>query len=101
LRSPGYTHLSAAYRIGTRALRYGVLWAIAVAAFVAIFALDIPFPYIVLGAASLGMAGGKFMPDKFKAAGSHGTSGRDYGAALIDDQTPTHRLPVADCALYR
>jgi len=78
-----------------------VLWAIAVAAFVAIFALDIPFPYIVLGAASLGMAGGKFMPDKFKAAGSHGTSGRDYGAALIDDQTPTHRLPVADCALYR
>ncbi|HUW28046.1 MAG TPA: chromate efflux transporter [Sulfuriferula sp.] len=79
----------AAYRIGTRALRHGVLWAIAAAAFVAIFALDIPFPYIVLGAASLGMAGGKFMPDKFKAAGGHGTSGRDYGAALIDDHTPT------------
>ncbi len=79
----------AAYRIGTRALRHGVLWAIAAAAFVAIFVLDIPFPYIVLGAASLGMAGGKFMPDKFKAAGGHGTSGRDYGAALIDDDTPT------------
>ena len=79
----------AAYRIGARALRHGVLWAIAAAAFVAIFALDIPFPYIVLGAAVLGMAGGKFMPDKFKAAGGHGTSGKDYGAALIDDDTPT------------
>ena len=79
----------AAYRIGARALRHGVLWAIAAAAFVAIFALDIPFPYIVLGAAVLGMAGGKFMPDQFKAAGGHGTSGKDYGAALIDDDTPT------------
>lgn len=79
----------AAYRIGTRALRHGVLWAIAAAAFVAIFALDIPFPYTVQGAASLGMAGGKFMPDKFKAVGGHDTSGRDCGAALIDDHTPT------------
>lgn len=79
----------AAYRIGTRALRHGVLWAIAAAAFVAIFALDVPFPYIVLGAAVLGMLGGKIMPDKFKAGGGHGTSGKDYGAALIDDDTPT------------
>ena len=79
----------AAYRIGSRALKHGALWAIAAGAFVAIFALNIPFPYIVLGAAVLGMAGGKIMPDKFKAAGGHGTSGKDYGAALIDDDTPT------------
>jgi chromate transporter len=81
--------LFAAYRIGSRALRSGVLWAIAAAAFIAIFAFDIPFPYIVLGAGVLGMLGGKFMPDKFKAAGGHGTSNKDYGAALIDDDTPT------------
>ena len=79
----------AAYRIGSRALKHGVLWAIAGMAFVAIFALDISFPYIVLGAALLGMAGGKFMPDKFRAGGGHGSSGKDYGAALIDDDTPT------------
>lgn len=72
-----------------RALRHCVLWAIAAAAFVAIFALDIPFPYPVQGAASLGMASGKFMPDKFRAVGGHDTSGRDCGAALIDDHTPT------------
>jgi chromate transporter len=42
----------AAHRIGSRTLRNGVLWAIAAAAFVAIFAFDLPFPAIVLGAAA-------------------------------------------------
>ena len=42
--------LFAAWRIGSRALRNAALWAIAAAAFVAIFALDLPFPAIVIGA---------------------------------------------------
>ena len=51
----------AAYRIGSRALRHGVLWGIAAAAFVAIFALQVPFPYIVLAAGlSERMGGGLF-----------------------------------------
>ena len=58
--------LFAAYRIGSRALRSGVLWAIAATAFVAIFAFNIPFPTIVLAAAVLGMLGGKYMPGKFR-----------------------------------
>jgi len=44
----------AAWRIGSRALRNGALWAIAAAAFAAIFALNIPFPYIVLAAGIIG-----------------------------------------------
>src|SRR3981189_1702020 len=36
--------LFAAYRIGSRALKNGVLWSIAAAAFIGIFALRIPFP---------------------------------------------------------
>src|SRR5881296_1225772 len=40
--------LFAAYRIGSRALKNPVLWTISSAAFVAIFAFDVPFPYIVL-----------------------------------------------------
>jgi chromate transporter len=36
--------LHAAHRVGTRALRNGWMWAIAAAAFVAIFALEVPFP---------------------------------------------------------
>ena len=79
----------AAYRIGSRALRNGALWAIAGAAFVAIFALQIPFPYIVLGAGIIGYLGGRFAPDKFSAGGGHDATNKSYGAALIDDHTPS------------
>jgi len=79
----------AAWRIGSRALRNGVLWAMAAAAFVAIFALNIPFPYIVLAAGIIGYVGGRLAPDKFKTGGGHGSSNKSYGPALIDDHTPT------------
>jgi len=78
----------AACRIGSRALRNGVLWTVAAAAFVAIFALHVPFPLIVLGAGLIGLLGGRIAPDKFRTGGSHGTSGKSYGPALIDDHTP-------------
>ena len=78
----------AAYRIGSRALRNGVLWAIAAVAFVAIFALHVPFPYIVLAAGLIGFVGGRIAPDKFKAGGGHGAAGKAFGPALIDDDTP-------------
>ncbi|PKO65983.1 MAG: chromate transporter [Betaproteobacteria bacterium HGW-Betaproteobacteria-14] len=79
----------AAYRIGSRALRNGVLWAMAATAFVAIFVFDVPFPAIVLTAAILGYAGGQIAPEKFRAGGGHAAGGRHYGAALIDDDTPS------------
>ena len=78
----------AAYRIGSRALTNGVLWAMAAAAFVAIFAMDVPFPYIVLTAGVLGYIGGYIAPSKFKAGGHHGDGQKGYGPALIDDHTP-------------
>ncbi|GJJ04929.1 chromate transporter [Duganella rhizosphaerae] len=80
--------LQAAHRIGTRALRNGWLWAIAGAAFVAIFALQLPFPLIVAGAALAGYAGGRFLPQAFKTGGGHGAAKASYGAAVIDDATP-------------
>jgi chromate transporter len=79
----------AAHRIGSKALKNRMLWGIAAAAFVAIFALNVPFPYIVLGAALIGYAGGRFYPEYFAAASGHQQSGKFYGAALIDDHTPT------------
>lgn len=78
----------AAYRIGSRALKNGVLWAMAAAAFLAIFAADVPFPYIVLAAGMLGYLGGQIAPDKFRAGGQHGDGHKSYGPALIDDHTP-------------
>ncbi len=81
--------LQAAWRIGSRALKNGVLWAIAAAAFVAIFALNVPFPAIVLLAALVGYVGGRLSPERFRAGGGHGAKQKSYGPALIDDNTPT------------
>ena len=81
--------LFAAWRIGSRALRNEVLWGMAALAFIGIFVFDIGFPWIVLAAAILGAIGGKLMPAKFKGGGGHGASNKDYGPALIDDDTPT------------
>ncbi|HEY9097671.1 MAG TPA: chromate efflux transporter [Thiobacillus sp.] len=79
----------AAWRIGSRALKSEVLWGIAALAFIGIFAFDIGFPWIVLAAAILGAIGGKLMPAKFKSGGGHGASNKEYGPAIIDDDTPT------------
>lgn len=81
--------LQAAYRIGSRALKNGLLWAIAAASFVAIFALNAPFPLIVAVAAFIGFVGGRALPDKFRIGGGIGKTDRGYGPALIDDHTPT------------
>lgn len=79
----------AAHRIGSRALKNNFMWAIAAAAFVAIFALNVPFPYIVIAAALIGYFGGRFSPENFKGGGGHGKADKSFGVALIDDHTPT------------
>ena len=81
--------LFAAWRIGSRALKNEVLWGMAALAFIGIFFFDIGFPWIVLAAAILGAIGGKLMPAKFKGGGGHGASNKEYGPAIIDDDTPT------------
>ena len=60
----------------------------AVLAFIAIFAFDVPFPYIVLMAGIIGYIGSHYAADKFKAGNGHGSSQDSYGVALIDDDTP-------------
>ena len=81
--------IQAAQRIGGRALKNPALWAIAAAAFVAIFALSVPFPAIVAAAALVGYVGGRVAPAKFQLGGAHGAARQSYGRALIDDDTPT------------
>jgi chromate transporter len=81
--------LFAAWRIGSRALRNKVLWGMAALAFVGIFVFHIGFPWIVLAAGLLGAIGGKLLPQKFRGGGGHGASDKDYGPAIIDDDTPT------------
>ncbi|MBF8729166.1 MULTISPECIES: chromate efflux transporter [Pseudomonas] len=79
----------AAHRIGSRALKNGWLWAMAAASFVAIFALNVPFPLIVLVAGIVGYLGGRFAPSQFVIGGGHGAAKGNHGPAVIDDDTPT------------
>jgi chromate transporter len=76
--------LHAAWRIGSRTLKNRWLWALAAASFVAIFALQAPFPLIVLGAAAIGAIGARLAPGVFATGGGAGA-----GGALIDDDSPT------------
>jgi len=78
----------AAWRIGSRTLKNSALWAIAAAAFVALFAFNVPFPAIVLGAALLGVIGGRLTPGRFAPGGGHASAAKSAGPAVIDDDTP-------------
>ncbi|MCP5775327.1 chromate transporter, partial [Klebsiella pneumoniae] len=62
--------------------------AIACAAFILIFAFNVPFPLIVLLAALSGYLLSKFDPKLF-TSNVHASSLKDYGKAIIDDDTPT------------
>ncbi|MEO8346595.1 MAG: chromate efflux transporter [Betaproteobacteria bacterium] len=81
--------LHAAHRIGGRALKNFWMWGIAAAAFVAIFAFDVPFPAIVIATGLIGHFGARWAPQVFAPGGGHGSAMESYGTALIDDETPT------------
>jgi chromate transporter len=70
--------IEALLRVAKRALHGMVPWLLAAAAFVALFALNLPFPVVVLAAALIGFAA----PQAF-AAGGHGQA-KDGPPALLD-----------------
>ena len=79
----------AAHRIGSRSLKNPTMWGIAIASFLAIFALDTPFPAIVLTAALFGWFVSRAWPQVFAAQPAHtGKPAASHGPALIDDDTP-------------
>jgi chromate transporter len=57
--------VEAVLRIGRKALRHGVLYGFAAAAFVAIFILKVPFPFIVAAAALGGLVMERWLPRVF------------------------------------
>jgi chromate transporter len=74
---------AASIRIGRRALSDAVLRAIAAAAFVAVFALHVAFPLVVLGAAFLGLAGSRIRPRAFQTGADPRPDGDEV--AVADD----------------
>jgi chromate transporter len=81
--------LAAAWRIGKRALKNALLWALAGLSFICLSVLQLPFPAIVLGAAVIGALGGRLRPGLFRSGSGHGTAQRAHAPALIDDHTPS------------
>jgi chromate transporter len=84
---------AAMIRIGSKALKNSVMWAIAALAFALIYFIRVPFPAIVFGAALIGFLGEKFWAHKFVIASTH--DGKAAGASVIDDasETPPHAQP--------
>jgi chromate transporter len=78
----------AAWRIGARILRNPAMWALAMAAFIAIAALHIPFPIIIGTAALIGVLGNRFAPAWFALA-DHVVDESQREPCVIDDDTPT------------
>jgi chromate transporter len=64
--------VEAVMRIGKRTLNHAVLVAFAVASFVAIYFLSVPFPAVVAAATILGVLLQRFVPGAFRARG-HGS----------------------------
>src|SRR5256885_2351732 len=87
---------AAVIRIGRKALNNGVMWAIAVLAFVAIFFFGAPFPAIIIGAGLIGLIGGRIWPAKFDVIATHQTEGKTNSEqSVIDDAhaPPEHTRP--------
>lgn len=95
--------LAAAWRIGSRTLRHPSLWAISIAAFIAVDVLKVPFPWIILAAAAMGTILARFFP-AISGGGAHASGKRaDTGVSyLIDEhhEPPPHaRFRLASSAV--
>jgi len=86
---------SAVIRIGKKALKNEVMWALAALAFVAIFFLKVPFPAIVGAAALIGFVGGHAWPKKFQVIKAHAPAAGETAAVLNDaDRSGEHTRPT-------
>jgi chromate transporter len=96
--------VEAVLRIGRRALRNRVMYAVAALAFVGIFFFKLPFPLIVLAAAALGFFGVQVRPAAFVAVTRHAPSADEKTpagavAARGAHEQPGHPLATMGCGL--
>lgn len=74
----------AVIRIGQKALKNVVMFSLAVAAFVGLYFLKIPFPAVILSAGLIGLVGGTLWPNKCYVIKEHG----EGKATVISDDHP-------------
>ncbi len=83
--------VAALHRVSGRALKNALMIAVAVASFVAIFLVGVPFPAVVIGAGVLGLSAGSPWPGTFAVAREPGGE-----EAVVHDlaETPPHAIPT-------
>ena len=81
----------AVIRIGRKALKNAVMYAIAVFAFVALYFFKVPFPAVIVGAGVIGFIGGKFWAAKFDVISGHDET--RPGDILEDEAANGHTKP--------
>ncbi|MFM9242220.1 chromate transporter, partial [Legionella pneumophila] len=65
--------IQAVIRIGKRVLKNAYMYALAVAAFVAIFFFAVPFPIVIVTAGLIGLLGRHVAPERFVVIKGHDT----------------------------
>lgn len=87
--------IQAVFRVGKRALKNRVMQGLAVAAFIAIFFFNVPFPIIILVAGLIGYFGGRADLPAFAAGGGHESKkSTALVDALLGDELPDHARPT-------
>jgi chromate transporter len=86
---------AAVIRIGRRALKNAVMWALAGASFVALFFFKVPFPIIIIAAGLVGLAGGRIWPKTFLVFNLPAAGNGAGERTAIDDlsESPEHTRP--------
>jgi chromate transporter len=77
--------------VAKRALKNEVMYAIALFAFIGIYFLELPFPFIILSAGIAGLLGGKLWPHKFYVIRPHGPE--NVQAVISDEHQPEYAQP--------
>jgi chromate transporter len=85
---------SATIRIGRNSLANGLMLTVAIAAFVAIFVVHVPFPLVVLAAVLIGLVGGAVRPELFEVGVARELEERERIAIRDDAPRAPHTLPT-------
>ncbi len=94
--------VQAVIRVGGRSLKNPVMIGLASAAFVGIYAFDLPFPVIILAAGVIGFFGGRAGVKAFLISGGHGpkmTNEMADADTILGEETPDHARPDLAWAL--
>jgi len=84
--------IQAVIRIGRRALKNAYMYALAAAAFIAIFFFAVPFPVVIIAAGLIGLLGRHYHPERFVVIKGHDTPDEAERAidAMMDSDVAHH-----------